>query len=180
MCCPLAAFKRIHQCIYNKTAASWGMGGPPSFSPSLLSKEKKPFVIWDIIMTTYVMMSCFDFYATIFQWIFFSRRNALICADRPTGRSRGLQTTTMEDAWMQLLCSICLHQHQKWLHHPMQAMMLASAPPASHWLSAVSHQLQLWPISIHNRPLKSPACLPNTPNLCCPRMPKVFVHQQST
>lgn len=95
MCRALAAFKRIHQCIYNKTAASWGMGGPPPFSPSLFSK-KKPFVIWDIIMTTYVMMSCFDCYATIFQWIFFTRRHALICADRPTGLSRRLKTTTMQ------------------------------------------------------------------------------------
>lgn len=40
MCCALAAFKGIHQCIYNKTAASWGMGGPPPFSPSLFSKKK--------------------------------------------------------------------------------------------------------------------------------------------
>jgi len=57
-------------------------------------------------------------------------------------------------------------------------MILASGPPASHWLSAVSHQLQLWPISIHNRPLKTSACLPNTTNLCSPRMlnRKVFVH----
>lgn len=181
MCCALAAFKRIHQCIYNKTAASWGMGGPPPFSPSLLSKEKKAirhprhhhdYICDDVMFRLLRNNIPMDF--------FLKRRHALICADRPTGRSRGLQTTTMEDAWMQLLCSICLHQHQKWLHHPMQAMMLASAPPASHWLSAVSHQLQLWPISIHNRPLKTPACLPNTPNLCCPRMPKVFVHQQST
>lgn len=40
MCCALAAFKGIHQCTYNKTAASWGMGGPPPFSPSLFSKKK--------------------------------------------------------------------------------------------------------------------------------------------
>lgn len=75
-----------------------GDGWASPFSPSLLSKKKKAirhprhhhdYICDDVMFRLLRNNIPMDF--------FLKRRHALICADRPTGRSRGLQTTTMED-----------------------------------------------------------------------------------
>lgn len=90
------------------------------------------------------------------DWFFSPKESRLDGADRPTGR-RGLKTTQHYCLHGMMPASLtwCSHQHQSWLHHPMRAVMLPSAPLSSDWLSAVSQTLTSWPISINHRPLKT-------------------------
>ncbi len=77
------------------------------------------------------------------------------------------QGTMLEDAWMQAVMLEMLASAPEMVASSHAGNDARISTAASHWLSAVSHQLQLWPISIHPRPLKTSACMSNTTDLCC-------------
>lgn len=80
---------------------------------------------------------------------------------------RPQQGTMLEDAWMQAVMLEMLASAPEMVVSSHTGNDARISTAASHWLSVVSHQLQLWPISINLRPLKASACMSNTTNLCC-------------